>query len=159
MHWDDPEGWNGEGGGRRVQDGEHMYACGGFILIFGKTNTIITFMHWRRKWQPTPLFLPGESQGRESWWAAVYGVTQSRTQLKRLSSSSSSKERHMNITPAGTGLSMAFIFTGYWLSSNLFKTVKRYSAAISPAGRLGGGGGLAVSSFCPFPQGKCHLRL
>ena len=30
----DPEGWNGEGGGRRVQDGEHMYTCGGFILIF-----------------------------------------------------------------------------------------------------------------------------
>ena len=39
-HWDDPEGWYGEGGGRRVQDGEHMYTCGGFILIFGKTNTI-----------------------------------------------------------------------------------------------------------------------
>ena len=34
VHWDDPEGWNGEGGGRRVQDGEHMYTCGGFILIF-----------------------------------------------------------------------------------------------------------------------------
>ena len=33
--------WNGEGGGRRVQDGEHMYTCGGFILIFGKTNTIM----------------------------------------------------------------------------------------------------------------------
>ena len=30
----------GEGGGRRVQDGKHMYTCGGFILIFGKTNTI-----------------------------------------------------------------------------------------------------------------------
>ena len=28
------------GGGRRVQDGEHMYTCGGFISIFGKTNTI-----------------------------------------------------------------------------------------------------------------------
>ena len=38
--WDDPEGWCGEGGGR-VQDGEHMYTCGGFILIFGKTNTIM----------------------------------------------------------------------------------------------------------------------
>ena len=25
VHWDDPEGWCGEGGGRRVQDGEHMY--------------------------------------------------------------------------------------------------------------------------------------
>ena len=26
---------------RRVRDGEHMYTCGGFILIFGKTNTIM----------------------------------------------------------------------------------------------------------------------
>ena len=90
--------------------------------------SLFTFMHWRRKWQPTPLFLPGESHGRRSlvgcspwgrteldtteatqqqqqqgliigegngnplqcsclenprdrgaWWAAVYGVTQSRT--------------------------------------------------------------------------------
>ena len=31
----------GEGGGRRVQDGEHMYTCGGFILIFGKSNTVM----------------------------------------------------------------------------------------------------------------------
>ena len=30
VHWDDPEGWYGEGGGRRVQDGEHMYTCGGY---------------------------------------------------------------------------------------------------------------------------------
>ena len=35
------EVWNGEGGGRRVQDGEHMYTSGGFILIFGKTNTVM----------------------------------------------------------------------------------------------------------------------
>ena len=28
-------------GGRRVQDGEHMYACGGFISIYGRTNTIL----------------------------------------------------------------------------------------------------------------------
>ena len=100
--------------------------------------SLFTFMHWRRKWQPTPMFLPRESQGRGSlvgchlwghtesdmterlhfdfspscigegngnplqcsclenprdggaWWAAVYGVAQSRTRLKRLSSSSSS---------------------------------------------------------------------
>ena len=26
--------------------------------------SLLTFMHWRRKWQPTPVFLPGESQGR-----------------------------------------------------------------------------------------------
>ena len=99
--------------------------------------SLFTFMHWRRKWQPTPVFLSGESQGRGSlvdcrlwgheesdmterlhfhfslscigegndnplrcsclenprdggaWWAAVYGVAQSWTRLKRLSSSSS----------------------------------------------------------------------
>ena len=41
VHWDDPEGWYGEGGWRRVQDVEHMYTCGGFILIYSKTNTIL----------------------------------------------------------------------------------------------------------------------
>ena len=40
VHWDDPEEWYGEGG-RRVQDGEHVYTCGGFMLIYGKTNTIL----------------------------------------------------------------------------------------------------------------------
>ena len=98
--------------------------------------SLFTFMHWRRRWQPTPVFLPGESQGRGSlvgcspwgreewdtterphfhfslscigegdsnplqcsclenprdggaWWAAVYGVAQSRTRLKWFSSSS-----------------------------------------------------------------------
>ena len=39
--WDNPEEWDGEGGGRRVQDGERGYTCGGFISIFGKTNTIL----------------------------------------------------------------------------------------------------------------------
>ena len=99
------------------------------------SHSLFTFMLWRRKWQPTPVFLSGESQGRESlagchpwgrresdmterlhfhfslscigegngnplqcsclenpkdggaWWAAVYGVAQSRTRLKWLSSS------------------------------------------------------------------------
>ena len=47
-------------------------------------------MDWRRKWQPTPVFLPGESQGWDCrlWWAAIYRVAQSRTRLKWLSSSS-----------------------------------------------------------------------
>ena len=48
--------------------------------------SLFTLLHWRRKWQPTPVFLPGESQGRGTWWAAVYGVAQSRIRLKRLSS-------------------------------------------------------------------------
>ena len=53
------------------------------------TFSLFTFMQWRRKWQPTPVFLPGESQGWGSRWAAVYGVAQSWTRLKRLNSSSS----------------------------------------------------------------------
>ena len=56
--------------------------------------SLFTFMHW--KWQPTPVFLPGESQGRGSQGSAIYGVAQSRTRLKRLSSSSSS---HWKYTP------------------------------------------------------------
>ena len=36
-----PRGMYGEGGGRRVQCGEHVYTCGGFMLIYGKTNTIL----------------------------------------------------------------------------------------------------------------------
>ena len=40
-------------------------------------------------WMPI-VFLPGESQGQRAWWAAIYGIAQSWTQLKQLSSSSSS---------------------------------------------------------------------
>ena len=39
--WDDPEGWYGEGGGRGVQDWEQMYTRGGFMLMYGKTNTLL----------------------------------------------------------------------------------------------------------------------
>ena len=103
--------------------------------------SLFTFLHWRRTWQPTPVFLPGKSHGRRSlvgcspwgreesdtterchfhfslsctgggngnplqcsclenprdggaWWAAIYGIAQSRTQLKRLSSSSFARQR------------------------------------------------------------------
>ena len=41
VHWDDPEGWYGEGVGRGVQDGEHMCTRGGFKSMYGKTNTIV----------------------------------------------------------------------------------------------------------------------
>ena len=50
--------------------------------------SLFTFMHWRRKWQPTPVFLPGESQGRGSLvGCCLWGVAQSQTRLNRLSSS------------------------------------------------------------------------
>ena len=40
VHWDDPEGWYREVAGRGVHDGEHVYTCGGLMLMYGKTNTI-----------------------------------------------------------------------------------------------------------------------
>ena len=41
VHWDDPERWYREGGGRGVLDGEHVYTRGRFMLMYGKTNTIL----------------------------------------------------------------------------------------------------------------------
>ena len=39
VHWDDPEGEYGEGGGRGFQDRENVYTHGRFMLMYGKTNT------------------------------------------------------------------------------------------------------------------------
>ena len=41
VHWDDPEGWDWDGSGRGVQDGEHMYTRGWFMSLYGKTTTIL----------------------------------------------------------------------------------------------------------------------
>ena len=42
--------------------------------------SLFTFMHWRRKWQPTPVFLPGEFQGRGSLVGCrLWGRTESDT--------------------------------------------------------------------------------
>ena len=41
VHWDDPEGWDGEGVGWGVQDGEHTYTRGRFKSMYGKTNTML----------------------------------------------------------------------------------------------------------------------
>ena len=41
VHWDDPEGWDREGGGRWVQDWGHVYIHGGFMLMYDKTNTVL----------------------------------------------------------------------------------------------------------------------
>jgi len=49
-------------------------------LHFHFSLSLFTFMHWRRKWQPTPVFLPGESQGRGSLVGCrLWGYTESDT--------------------------------------------------------------------------------
>ena len=38
VRWDNPECGHGEGGGRGIQDGEHMYTCGWFMSMYGKNH-------------------------------------------------------------------------------------------------------------------------
>ena len=50
------------------------------FIIYFHHNLFFTFMYWRRKWQPTPVFLPGESQGRGSLVGChLWGRTESDT--------------------------------------------------------------------------------
>ena len=53
--------------------------------------SFFTFMHWRRKWQPLQCSCLENPKDGGGWWAAIYGVTESQTRLKWLSSSSSSQ--------------------------------------------------------------------
>ena len=53
--------------------------------------SLFTSMHWEGNGNPLQCSCLGNSRDRGAWWAAVYGVAQSRTRLKRLSSSSRTK--------------------------------------------------------------------
>ena len=67
----------------------YTYAC--FCILMNQLIDLIALdfvLAWRRKWQPTPVFLPGESQGQRSLVGCCLWVAQSQTWLKRLSSSS-----------------------------------------------------------------------
>ena len=70
----------------------YQYSMKWLFSIWVTLLSLFAFMHWRGKWQPTPVFLPGESQGQRSLVGYLYGVTQSWTRLKWLSSSSSTGE-------------------------------------------------------------------
>ena len=57
LAWEIP--WTEEPGGLQSMGLQRVgHDCATSLSLF-------TFMHWRRKWQPTPAFLPGESQRRE----------------------------------------------------------------------------------------------
>ena len=66
--------------------------------------SIFTFVHWIGKWQPTPRSCLENLRDGGAWWAAIYGVAQSWTRLKQLSSSSSRvtfREREMLLYNVG----------------------------------------------------------
>ena len=83
--------------------------------------SLFTFMHWRKKWQPTPVFLPGDSQGRRGLVGCrLWGRTESDT-LKWLSSSSSMSTVIHGVAKSRTRLSD-------W--SDLMSTVYRFCCCI-----------------------------
>ena len=71
---------------------------------WGTSLSFFTFMHWRRKWQPTPVFFHGGSQGWGAWWAAIYGIAQSWTWLKWLSSKLCNHRKLANLIKQITAL-------------------------------------------------------
>ena len=78
--------------------------------------SLFTFMHWRRKWQHTPVFLPGESQG----WGSLVGC-HLWTWLKWLSSSS------FCLCPFSGEVFFFLIINGCWNTSKLFLYLLRLS--------------------------------
>ena len=80
--------------GWKIRGQRSLVGCSPWGLEESDTTSLslFTFMHWRRKWQPTPMFLPGESQGQGSLVGChPWGRTESDT-TERLSSSSSSTQ-------------------------------------------------------------------
>ena len=63
--------------------------------------SLFTFTQWRRQWQTLQCSCLENPRDGRAWWAAVYGVAQSRTRLKRLSSSSSSSSIVCTVTSKG----------------------------------------------------------
>ena len=68
MHWDDPGGWDGEGGGKGVLDGEHICTCYWIMSMYGKTqyNTVISlqlnkYINFFKKERKSPCLNPGYS--------------------------------------------------------------------------------------------------
>ena len=91
--------------------------------------SLFTFMLWRRKWQPTPVFCLENPRDGGARWAAVYGVAQSRTQLKWLSRSSMYENvlflriyslKYLvvkdSMSPISKGLGKSYIWKKEWYS-------------------------------------------
>ena len=85
-------------------------------------------------WQPTLVFLPEESQGWGAWWAAIYGVTQSQTRLKRLSSSS--KYIYIYSQPCIPGIKLSLVMKYYPFYVTLEYICQYFDYSFSSCARL-----------------------
>ena len=93
--------------------------------------SLFTFMQWRRQWQPTPVFFLENPRDGGAWWVAVYGVAQSRTRLKRFSSSSSNPSVHCStITIARIWKQARCPLTNEWMKRLWYIYTMEYYSAI-----------------------------
>ena len=74
---------------------------------------------WSRKWQPTPVFLPGKSMDRGAWWATVCGVAKSQTRLSIVHSLSPAQ---LSATSWTTASQASLSFTISWSLLKLTST-------------------------------------
>ena len=72
-----------------MEEPGRLQSMGSLRVRYDWATSLSLFMHWRRNWQPTPCSCLENPRDGGPWWAAIYGVTQSQTRLKRLSCSSS----------------------------------------------------------------------
>ena len=64
----------------RTEEPGRLQSMGLLRVGHNSVTSLSLFMHWRRKWQPTPVFLPGESQGQGSLvGCCLWGRTESDT--------------------------------------------------------------------------------
>ena len=82
--------------------------------------SLFTFMHWRRKWQPTPVFLPGESQGRGNlvgcrlWGCTESDTTEATSQQQQYGNTDHSTPRQTLISPVSGVKSTRGIWNSNW---------------------------------------------
>jgi len=80
----------------RMEEPGRLQSMGSQRVGHGATSlSLFIFMHWRRKCNQLQCSCLENLRDGGTWWAAVYGVAQSQTQLKRLSSSSSSSRKEV----------------------------------------------------------------
>ena len=102
--------------------------------------SLFTFKHWRRKWQPLQCSCLENPRDSGGWWAAIYGVAQSQTWLKRLSSSSSRQSLPGDISgkePAWQGRRCKRCGFDPWVSNISWRRVCQPNPAFFPRESLG----------------------
>ena len=84
-------------------------------------NPWVRKIPWRRKWQPTPVFLPGEFHGRGTWRATVHGLG-----AKRLGHNLATKQQQQTLLNPRQGLFSKLVFLPdllfFWDESFLLKS-------------------------------------